>query len=244
MADIIMERTESLRGYPNYEREGVLMKRKLCIILIGLFFLPVSVFSQPTERHISLSYRFEGCPVLQTSYETCWAAGVAMMVAWNEGTCPNIYSVLQRAGEPYLSLYNSNQPATCDQLFQLYQILRMETVKNINPTIEGWRSILAGGPILTTLANYSYEGHVVFLNRLYEDTEQQEAFFGYLNPSSGNQEYLRAESFLSNFENTAAYCNVQFAYWPNETVKEMFKLFIEPDPIISSPSNMTVSPID
>jgi hypothetical protein len=226
------------------------MKRKLCIIFIGLFLLPATLFAQPTRRHISLNYRFEGCPVQQTSFETCWAAGVAMMVAWKEGICPDIYSVLQRAGGPYLSLYNSNQPLSCDQLYQLYQILGMEVVKDFKPTIEGWRSITAGGPILTTLANYNYEGHVVFLNRLYENTEQNEAFFGYFNSSSANQEYLKVDQFLNYYGNPASYCAVQFAYWPNESLKEMFRMFIdngEPNNMgatIPAPTNVIIYPPD
>lgn len=226
------------------------MKRKLCIIFIGLFFLPTTLFAQPTRRHISLNYRFEGCPVQQTRYENSWAAGVAMMVGWKEGICPDIYSVLQRAGGPYWSLYNNNQPLSCDQLYQLYQLLGMEVINDFTPTIEGWRSIMAGGPILTTLANYNYEGHVVFINRLYENTEQNEAFFGYFNPSSANQEHLKVDDFLNYYGNPAAYCAVQFAYWPNDSLKELFKLFIdngEPDNMgatIPAPTNFVVNPSD
>jgi len=173
-----------------------------------------------------------------------------MMVAWKEDICPDIYSVLQRAGGPYLSLYNSNQPLSCDQLYQLYQILGMEVVKDFKPTIEGWRSIMADGPILTTLANYNYEGHVVFLNRLYEDTEQNEAFFGYFNPSSANQEYLKVDQFKDDYGNPAAYCAVQFAYWPNESLKGMFRMFIdngEPNNMgatIPAPTNVIIYPPD
>ena len=173
-----------------------------------------------------------------------------MMVAWKEGICPDIYSVLQRAGGPYLSLYNSNQPLSCDQLYQLYQILGMEVVKDFKPTIEGWRSITAGGPILTTLANYNYEGHVVFLNRLYENTEQNEAFFGYFNSSSANQEYLKVDQFLNYYGNPASYCAVQFAYWPNESLNEMFKIFINGGEqhnmgaTIPAPTNFVVNPSD
>jgi len=217
------------------------MKTKyLSMMMIGLFLLPVSLHAQPRSRHTSLSYQFLNCPVLQTGSATAWAAGVAMMVGWKENTCPDIRSVLQRAGEPYLSRYNSSQALSCDELFDLYGKLGMKAVKAFEPTMEGWRTLLAGGPVLTTLANYSDQGHVVFVNRLYEDTEQDRSDFGYFNPASGHQESREAENFLYNYGTTAAYCNVHFAYWPDESLYEMFRLLLGNQPNIAAPSNMSV----
>ena len=219
------------------------MKTKhLSMIVIGLFLLPVCLHAQPRSIHTNLHYKFIGCPVLQTGYATGWAAGVAMMVGWKENTCPDIHSVLQRAGGSYLSRYNSRQAVSCDELFELYKRLGMKTVKEFNPTIEGWRTILAGGPVLTTLANYNQQGHVVFVNDLYEDTEQVRTTIGFFNPSSGRQESLEVENFLYNYGTTAAYCNVHFTYWPDESLNEVFKLLLDAEPNIPAPSNFSVKP--
>jgi hypothetical protein len=222
-------------------KEGFAMKTKrFGILLVGLCLLPASLAAQPRNRHISLRYQFSDCPVLQTSNETAWAAGVAMMVGWKENTCSDIHSVLQRAGGPYLSFYNGNQAPSCDELFELYRILGLKTIKAFNPAIEGWRTILAGGPVLTTLANYGDQGHVVFLNRLYEDTEQGRAALGYFNPPGGRQESLEVENFLYNYGTTAAYCSVHFAYWPDESQNEMFELFLGSEHTIAAPVNFGV----
>ncbi|GEM_PF-6513017 len=225
-----------------------MIKKLFILALLGIYFLPIALFAQQTKKHISLSYKFDNCPVLQTSYQTGWAAGAAMMVAWKEDRCPDIDSVLQRAGGTYLSSYQSNQALSCDELFQLYQILGMKTVKDYRPAIEGWRPLLAGGPVLTTLGNHHGEGHVVFLNRLYEDTEQNQAGLGYYNPSSANQEFFRVDDFMVYYGDQAAYCGVHFAYWPNDSLNELCEQFVdggEPgnaEAPISAPSNFVINP--
>ena len=216
--------------------------KRLAILLVGFFLFPASLWAQPGNTHISLRYQFTGCPVLQTGIETAWAAGAAMMVGWKENTCPDIHSVLQRAGGPYPSYYSSNRTPSCEELFELYKILGMKTVEAFNPTIEGWRTILAGGPVLTTLAHYDAPSHVVFLNRLYEDTEQDQAYFGFFDPARGRQAALPVENFLNNFGTTAAYCNTHFAYWPDESLNEMFRLLLEPEDTIDAPANFGVVP--
>ena len=89
-------------------------------------------------------------PVRQPSGMSCWAAMFTMMYSWKNQVSIPIETAVGMLGPTYLQCFRDNTGLPIEANRQLADDAGMVAEPLVNPSIEGWRSLLARNGLLWT----------------------------------------------------------------------------------------------
>ena len=160
-------------------------------------------------------------PIKQPSKMSCWAASTAMLHNWKLGIEFPIEDVVKIAGPTFEQIYQAsfaNPPQGIDPANEakFYDALGLATVKGLNPTIEGWRSILSEhGPLSVTVDAVPGQGyiHALVVTGLDGDGTAKNTIVTYIDPADGKSHDVWFSDFLKLYEGSSSW-PLQIIHFP------------------------------
>lgn len=127
-----------------------------------------------------------------------------MMYSWKEGKLVSEEEILAPYSE-YLEIYNNADKTgiTFIQETALYHKLGLETEKQLNPTIKGWREMIENyGPLSITIDAKPPFGtiHAILILAMYGNENGLDTKVTYADPSDGKIHEINFLIFLKMYE--------------------------------------------
>jgi hypothetical protein len=172
--------------------------------------------ANPSANAQAINVRHKVAAINQGKGNLCWAAATAMLLNWKIPGLHTMQSVATQGGPEFVTLYNnamnnaSPSEISLDQEKRLYAKLSLTVVTGVNPTINGWRSLLTTkGPLHVTIKTNAVGGmlHGVLITGLVGDGTASGTDVFYNDPATGTQIKKKVTDFVALYEGAANWTN-------------------------------------
>lgn len=149
----------------------------------------------------------------------CWATALTMLYSWkNKDNTIKIEDVLAQYDPLFVELFKNNTGISEKLEEDLYQKAKMNVIKGLSPTIEGWYEILKNnGPLSITVAIYNPNTnkryiHALVVNGIKGDGSPSNTIISYIDPGDGNEHKLNFFDFTKLYDGAADW-PLQIIHW-------------------------------
>ncbi len=169
------------------------------------------------EKDVQIFYPVT--PIRQPKTNACWAAALTMLYSFKNNMSISIEDLIKQYNHSaynYTKIFNDNNGISSSAEEKLYQLAKLTVLKQQNPQISLWHSLLKNyGPLSVTVDAEPPLGttHALVLNGIEGDLTPNGTIILYIDPADGKQHSIKFPDFLNLYEGSAKW-PLQVIYYP------------------------------